>query len=81
MVAGSASAGVHGFTEPLTTFIGRGAEVRELAALLAEYRLVTVTGPGGVGKTRLVSEVARREVGRFADGAWLAELERNVPKD
>jgi len=42
--------------------------------LLAEYRLVTVTGPGGVGKTRLASEVARRTVSRFADGAWLAEL-------
>src|SRR5262249_21731772 len=60
--------------EALTTFVGRAAEVRELAALLAEYRLVTVTGPGGVGKTRLASEVARRAVSRFADGAWLAEL-------
>ena len=39
-----------------------------------EYRLVTVTGPGGVGKTRLAGEVARRVAGRFADGAWLAEL-------
>ena len=75
-MAGSASAGVHGFTEALTTFVGRAAEVRELAALLAEYRLVTVTGPGGVGKTRLACEVARREVSRFADGAWLAELAR-----
>jgi predicted ATPase/DNA-binding CsgD family transcriptional regulator len=78
-VIGSASAGVHGFTEVLTTFVGRAAEVRELAELLAEYRLVTVTGPGGVGKTRLASEVARREVSRFADGAWLAEL-AHVPE-
>jgi predicted ATPase/DNA-binding CsgD family transcriptional regulator len=74
VVAGSASAGGHGFTEVLTTFVGRAAEVQELTALLAEYRLVTVTGPGGVGKTRLASEVARRTVSRFADGAWLAEL-------
>jgi predicted ATPase len=44
--------------------------VRDVAGLLEEYRLVTVTGPGGVGKTRLAGQVA----GRFADGAWLAEL-------
>jgi len=48
--------------------------VREVAGLLEQYRLVTVTGPGGVGKTRLAGEVARQVAGRFADGAWLAEL-------
>ena len=48
--------------------------MREVADLLEEYRLVTVTGPGGVGKTRLAGEVARQVAGRFADGAWLAEL-------
>src|SRR5262249_51830830 len=42
--------------------------------LLAEHRLVTVTGPAGVGKTRLASQVARAVAARFADGAWLAEL-------
>ena len=45
-----------------------------MAGLLAERRLVTVTGPGGSGKTRLATEVARRLAGRFADGTWLAEL-------
>jgi predicted ATPase len=74
VVAGSPAAGVHGVTAVLTTFVGRAAEAQELAALLAEYRLVAVTGPGGVGKTRLASEVSRRTVSRFADGAWLAEL-------
>jgi predicted ATPase len=45
-----------------------------VAGLLGECRLVTVTGPGGVGKTRLAGEVAGLVAGRFADGAWLAEL-------
>ena len=70
----SAAVGVHGFPAPLTSFVGRVAAVAEVAGLLGEYRLVTVTGPGGVGKTRLAGEVARQLAGRFADGAWLAEL-------
>jgi non-specific serine/threonine protein kinase len=45
-----------------------------VAGLVEECRLVTVTGPGGVGKTRLAGQVARLVAGRFADGAWLAEL-------
>ena len=70
----AASGGVHGFVPALTSFVGRAGEVAKVAALLAEYRLVTVTGPGGVGKTRLACEVARRAEARFADGAWLVEL-------
>jgi non-specific serine/threonine protein kinase len=58
----------------LTSFVGREAEVTEMAGLLGEYRLVTVTGPGGVGKSRLAAEVARRVADRFADGVWLVEL-------
>jgi predicted ATPase/DNA-binding CsgD family transcriptional regulator len=65
---------VHGFPRALTSFIGRVDELGEVAALLGEYRLVTVTGPGGVGKTRLACEVVLRTAGRFADGAWLVEL-------
>src|SRR5499427_6521921 len=68
------AAGVHGFPAVLTSFVGRAAAVDEVATLLAEGRLVTVTGPGGVGKTRLAGEVARRVAGRFADGVWLVEL-------
>ena len=70
----TAAGGVHGFPAELTSFIGRAGPVREVAGLLAEYRLVTVTGPGGAGKTRLAGQVARRVAGRFADGAWLVEL-------
>ena len=65
---------VHGLPAALTSFVGRGGPVREVAGLLAGHRLVTVTGPGGSGKTRLAGEVARRVAARFADGAWLVEL-------
>ncbi len=72
--AATAAGGVHGFPAALTSFIGRAGPAREVAGLLEEQRLVTVTGPGGVGKTRLAGEVARAVAGRFADGVWLAEL-------
>ena len=68
------AAGVYGFVPALTSFVGRAGPVREVAVLLDRDRLVTVTGPGGAGKTRLAGEVARQVAGRFADGAWLAEL-------
>ena len=72
--AGTAAGGMHGFPPVLTSFVGRAGAVNEVAALLDEYRLVTVTGPGGAGKTRLAGVVAERVAGRFADGVWLAEL-------
>src|ERR1700739_3611623 len=64
----------HGFPAALTSFVGRAGVVGEIAGLLGQCRLVTVTGPGGAGKTRLAGEVARRVADRFADGVWLAEL-------
>ena len=66
--------GVHGFAPALTSFVGRAGAVAEVARLLADRRLVTVTGPGGSGKTRLAAEVARGAADRFADGVWLVEL-------
>jgi non-specific serine/threonine protein kinase len=65
---------MHGFRASLTSFVGRAAAVDEVAGQLGQHRLVTVTGPGGAGKTRLAGEVARQVAGRFADGVWLAEL-------
>ncbi|SDM62812.1 BTAD domain-containing putative transcriptional regulator [Allokutzneria albata] len=59
---------------PLTALIGRVEAVAELRALLGENRLVTLTGPGGVGKTRLAVETARQLVKSFPDGVWLVEL-------
>ena len=70
----ASAGGMHGFVPALTSFVGRAGPVREVAVLLDRNRLVTVTGPGGTGKTRLAAEVARQVAGRFADGAWLVEL-------
>jgi predicted ATPase len=72
--AAAGTGGVHGLVPALTSFVGRASDVQKLNGLLGEYRLVTVTGPGGVGKTRLACEVARRAGARFADGVWLVEL-------
>ncbi|GAA0464998.1 AAA family ATPase [Streptomyces sp. NPDC046215] len=58
----------------LSRFFGRAAELRALADHLEHSRLVTVTGVGGVGKTRAVTELAAAVQDRFCDGAWLAEL-------
>src|SRR5262249_41878287 len=70
----TAAGEMHGFPAALASFIGRAGAVRGVAGLVEECGLVTVTGPGGAGKTRLAGEVAGQVAGRFADGAWLAEL-------
>jgi predicted ATPase len=57
-----------------TSFVGRDAEVAELSSLVREHRLVTLTGVGGVGKTRLALRVASEFVADLPDGAWLVEL-------
>jgi predicted ATPase/DNA-binding CsgD family transcriptional regulator len=72
--AADAAGSMHGFPAALTSFVGRAAVVDAIAGRLGQYRLVTVTGPGGAGKTRLAGEVAKQVAGRFADGVWLAEL-------
>ena len=58
----------------ITGFVGREAELARLGALLGQARLVTVTGPGGVGKTRLALRAAAEAAPGFADGACLVEL-------
>src|ERR1035438_1981009 len=65
---------MHGFPAALTSFVGRAGVVDEIAGHLGQYRLVTVTGSGGAGKTRLAGEVAKRVAGRFSDLVWLVEL-------
>ena len=58
----------------LTTFVGRAVEVERLAEVLADHRLVTLVGAGGIGKTRLAVQTAAGLVDRFVDGVWLVEL-------
>jgi predicted ATPase/DNA-binding winged helix-turn-helix (wHTH) protein len=58
----------------VTRLVGRSAEVQRLQDLASAYRVVTLTGPGGIGKTTLALQVARRVLGEFDDGGWLVEL-------
>jgi len=59
---------------PSSSFVGRAWEVRDIADLVRRTRLVTLTGPGGCGKTRLALEVAATLVDTYPDGVWLVEL-------
>jgi len=58
----------------ITSFIGRESEVTEIEAAVRSHQLVTLTGVGGVGKTRLALEVAGQLADEFPDGAWFFEL-------
>jgi predicted ATPase/class 3 adenylate cyclase len=65
----------HNLGTPLSTFIGRDRELDELEQTLAESRLVTVAGPGGVGKTRTALHLAHRLLdGRYPDGVFFVDL-------
>lgn len=65
----------------LTSFVGRTLEVREVAELLEAGRLVTLTGPGGIGKTRLALEAAEQLRSRFPGGVWWIDLARVTDPD
>jgi predicted ATPase len=60
--------------EQVTELIGREKELADILALLGAYRFVNLTGPGGIGKTRLALAAARQVLPEFADGVWIAEF-------
>jgi predicted ATPase/class 3 adenylate cyclase/DNA-binding CsgD family transcriptional regulator len=64
----------HNLPAQLTSFVGRQAEMVELRQLVTDNRLVTLTGAGGAGKTRLAVEVASQLTGEFGDGIWYVDL-------
>jgi predicted ATPase/class 3 adenylate cyclase/DNA-binding CsgD family transcriptional regulator len=68
------SVGVHSLPLQLSSFVGRGAQMTEVGKLLAGNRLVTVTGAGGAGKTRLAVQIAAQMTGEFGDGVWYVDL-------
>ncbi len=68
------SAAKHNLPLQLTTFVGREREIAEVDRLLKQTQLLTLLGPGGTGKTRLMMEVARDMLEDFDDGVWLVEL-------
>jgi len=64
----------HNLPVQLTSFVGRGSEMHEVRQLLADNRLVTLTGAGGAGKTRLAVEITARIAPEFRDGVWYVDL-------
>ena len=69
-----AAQGRHNLPAPLTSFVGRSQELDELAGLLKQSRLLTLTGPAGTGKTRLALQVAAQVADDFVEGVTLTEL-------
>jgi predicted ATPase/DNA-binding SARP family transcriptional activator/DNA-binding CsgD family transcriptional regulator len=67
-------AGRHNLPTPRTSFVGREREIVEVKRMLSMTRLLTLTGAGGSGKTRLALEVARDLISVYPDGVWLVEL-------
>ena len=65
---------LHNLPLELSSFVGRRQEIAEVKALVGETRLLTLTGPGGSGKTRLALTVASEVARDFEDGVWLVEL-------
>ncbi|WP_420628555.1 AfsR/SARP family transcriptional regulator [Candidatus Leptofilum sp.] len=74
--AAAGSTPTHNLPTPTTKFIGRENELAHIENWLAEPndRLLTIIGPGGMGKTRLAQEAARGQVNQFADGVWMVSL-------
>jgi predicted ATPase len=74
--ADALAGGLHHLAWPGTRFVGRRREIEELVAVCTRNRLLTLSGPGGAGKTRLAVEVARvlAKTSSYADGLWMVDL-------
>ncbi|MEU7746664.1 LuxR C-terminal-related transcriptional regulator [Nonomuraea sp. NPDC049158] len=68
----------HNLPAELTSFVGRQAELRSVAVALTGARCLTLTGPGGCGKTRLAKRTAERQVDFWRDGVWWIDLSRET---
>jgi predicted ATPase/class 3 adenylate cyclase/DNA-binding CsgD family transcriptional regulator len=68
------NAAVHNLPAQFSSFVGRGAQLGEVGKLLTEKRLVTLSGAGGSGKTRLAIQVANQLADEYADGVWYVDL-------
>src|SRR5690606_8853380 len=64
----------HNLPAYLTSFVGREQEVDQLTGLLSRHRLVTLSGPGGIGKTRLALDTARNLLAGYPDGIYMVDL-------
>jgi predicted ATPase/class 3 adenylate cyclase len=64
----------HNLPIQLSSFVGRDDELETVGALIRDHRLVTLLGPGGIGKTRLALQVAADGIDEFPDGAWFVDL-------
>ena len=69
------------FPHPVTSLVGRASELDEVLRLIAERRFVTLTGPGGIGKTRLAIEAGHRLRATFADGVYMVEMAKIAESD
>jgi predicted ATPase/DNA-binding SARP family transcriptional activator len=76
--AGEQATKRHNIPAQVSSFVGRESTVADLTHALANQRLVTLVGPGGIGKTRLAAQVARQVLDRYPDGVWWIDL---VPVD
>jgi predicted ATPase/DNA-binding SARP family transcriptional activator/tetratricopeptide (TPR) repeat protein len=74
VAASRTTLGLSNIHPELSTFVGRSADVEQITKLLERRRLVSITGPGGVGKTRIATEIALQPGRTWRDGAWLVEL-------
>lgn len=69
------------FPHPVTSLVGRASELDEIQRLVTERRFVTLTGPGGIGKTRLAIEAGHQLRAAFADGVYMAEMAKIAESD